>query len=917
MNEPLAKAYNPEAIEKKWRQRWEDPDGDHDPEKNLFKAGRNEKKDAPRFCMVIPPPNITGQLHVGHALNHTLQDIIARYRRMLGDDVLWLPGTDHAGIATQNVVERQLKEEKQNRYQLGRERFVKQIWAWRSQYGERICEQMKLLGDSVDWTRLRFTLDDGLSKAVRKVFVQLFHEKLIYQGNRLINWCPRCRTALSDDEVEHLPTQGHFWHIAYPVSDGSEIIIATTRPETLLGDTAVAVHPTDSRYLHLRGKTVTLPLLKRSLPIIIDDYVKPDEGTGALKVTPGHDFADFEIGVRHQLELISMLDEDGRVNAAGGSYAGLDRFDARKKIVADLEAAGQLRKVEDREIAVGHCYRCQTIVEPRRSKQWFVRMKPLAEPAIAAVRTGRMRFVPQQWENTYFAWMESIRDWCISRQIWWGHRIPVWGCADCQHLTVSESDPLACEQCQSKAIEQDPDVLDTWFSSALWPFSTLGWPAETEDLTRFYPTNLLVTSHDIIFFWVARMMMMGLHFMPDVPFRQCYIHALVRDEHGKKYSKSLGNALDPIEVMNDYGTDAFRFTLAALAQQGRSVNLAPARIAGYRNFVNKLWNATRFVQQFDFRDVWKIASRSEQAKKALLEGADEIVWSTDLTAESDIADQWITSKLLSTISAVRSALDEYRFNDAASALYQFTWHDFCDWYVELAKPRLSSSNDPEARITLFVTLRAVLRLTHPFIPFVTEELWASLPANFPEQQDKLLAEEPFPDPTFRGIPIDAARFYPAVKKMELIIGIVSTIRTLRSENNISPKVKVVAILCNVSDVDRQSIEQQEPMINSLARLEGLNLESQSAPATLSAHGVFHQIDIYVPLSGLIDIAQEQRRLQKEIDKIDQSLAANRQKLANPSFLQSAPQEVVERTKRQQDELAETRERLLRTVERLR
>ncbi|HTY20480.1 MAG TPA: valine--tRNA ligase, partial [Geobacteraceae bacterium] len=654
----LAKGYEPKDVEARWYREWES--------RGYFHA--EAKSTKPPYSIVIPPPNITGVLHMGHALNNTLPDILCRWKRMCGCNVLWMPGTDHAGIATQNVVERQLAAEGKDRFALGRDGFIKRVWEWKKESGGQIIGQLKRLGASCDWERERFTMDEGLSRAVRTVFVRLYEEGLIHRDNRLINWCPRCHTALSDIEVEHEEQKGHLWHLRYPVvGSDRHLVVATTRPETMLGDTAVAVNPADERYRDLVGGLVILPLVNRKIPIIADDYVDMEFGTGVVKITPAHDFNDFEVGKRHKLNIINIFNQSGVINAEGMQYQGLDRFAARKRVVEDLTAQGLLEKVDDHALAVGGCYRCKTVVEPYLSLQWYVKVKTLAEPALAAVQgeNPRTRIYPDQWRRNYIDWMENIQDWCISRQIWWGHRIPAWYCDYCGEITVSLTDPEACSSCGGRAITQDPDVLDTWFSSALWPFSTMGWPDMTDELATFYPTSCMITGFDILFFWVARMMMMGLKFMGDVPFSEVYIHALVRDAQGQKMSKSRGNVIDPLTVIDTYGTDAFRFTLAAFAAQGRDIKLAEERIAGYRNFANKIWNAARFTLMN-------------------LEGFDpEGISFAEL--ELSQGDQWILHRLNVTTAETSKALEEYRYNEAAMGLYQFTWSEFCDWYVELSK----------------------------------------------------------------------------------------------------------------------------------------------------------------------------------------------------------------------------------------
>jgi valyl-tRNA synthetase len=754
----LSKAYEPSAAEDKWYAFWM--------EGGFFRADTHSTK-AP-FSIVIPPPNITGSLHMGHALNNTLQDIVIRFKRMQGFNTLWMPGTDHAGIATQNVVERKLAEEGFDRHSLGREKFIERVWQWRERYGGVITNQLKKLGASCDWSRERFTMDEGLSEAVREVFVRLYQEGLIYKGNYIINWCPRCRTALSDLEVEHEEESAKLYHLSYPFKgEEGSITVVTTRPETMLGDTAVAVNPEDDRYRGLIGKMVILPVLHREIPIIGDEYVDVKFGSGALKVTPAHDLNDFEIGLAHDLEMVKVIDEEGKMSAEAGPYRGLDRFACRERIVKDFESDGTLLHVEDYRHNVGHCYRCKTIIEPTLSTQWFVRAKPLAEAAIQAVEDGRTKIIPKVWEKTYFEWMNGIRDWCISRQIWWGHRIPAWYCDTCGETIVSKEEPGSCSQCGGAKFRQETDVLDTWFSSALWPFSTLGWPKEAEELQVFYPTSVLITGFDILFFWVARMMMMGLQFMGDVPFRDVYIHALVRDIQGRKMSKSRGNVIDPLVVMEEYGTDAFRFTLAAFAAQGRDICLSEERIEGYRHFANKIWNASRFslTNLADFQGI-----------------AHEIV-----LRQTNLPNRWILSRFNETVREVAEALEEYRFNDGAQAIYHFIWHEFCDWFLEMIKPVLYGKDDSQERtITQYVLLRVLdgaLRLLHPFMPFITEEIWQSLPhegqsimiADFPQYEEGLRDEQ-------------------ALRDMDLVMRTVGGIRNIRGEMDIPPNRQVDVLL---------------------------------------------------------------------------------------------------------------------------
>ena len=859
MTTQLPKAYDPTRVEQKWFAVWE--------QRGDFHA--DEASPKPHFSIVIPPPNVTGVLHMGHALNNTLQDILCRWKRMRGFEVLWMPGTDHAGIATQNVVEKQLAGEQKDRHELGREAFVERVWQWREESGGQIINQLKRLGASCDWERERFTMDAGLSSAVKEVFVRLYREGLIYRANRLINWCPRCHTALSDLEVEHQEQQGRLWHLRYPVK-GSEryLVVATTRPETMLGDTAVAVHPEDPRYGELIGGRVMLPLMNREIPIIADSYVDMEFGSGAVKMTPAHDPNDFEIGKRHDLEFVNVLDESGCINANGGPYAGLDRYAARERVIADLENQGLLEKTEDHLNAIGACYRCRTAIEPYLSKQWYVAVKPLAEEAIKAVESGATRIVPGQWEKTYFEWMHNIQDWCISRQIWWGHRIPAWFCLTCGEISVAEEEPQACQHCGSTDLQQETDVLDTWFSSALWPFSTMGWPRETATLDKFYPTSCLVTGFDILFFWVARMMMMGLKFMGQVPFREVYIHALVRDAQGQKMSKSKGNVIDPLTVVDRYGADAFRLTLCAFAAMGRDIKLSEERIGGYRNFVNKLWNASRFALM-NLEDFTPAAA-----------GLEEI----PLTA----ADQWILERFARTAGEVNQAFTDYKFNEAAGLLYTFTWHEFCDWYVELSKDPLYGE-DPQARraaqAVLFHVLEGLLRLLHPILPFVTEEIWQALPG---QRQVASIMQAAYPEPG--AVTLDPA----VVAEMELVMEVIRAIRNIRGELDLPPGRRVAVALDCRSSEDVRAIRAGEAYIRSLARVDDLHAGVGIERPRQSATQVAGPVEVLMPLAGLIDIAEEESRLRKEIDKARKDVDFFEKKLSNEKFLANAPPHVLEK-----------------------
>jgi valyl-tRNA synthetase len=864
----MDKVYNPHNIEGKWYQSWI--------EKGFFTAD-NESAKKP-FSMVIPPPNVTGSLHMGHALNNTLQDIVTRYKKMSGFNALWVPGTDHAGIATQNVVERELAKEGLDRETLGREKFIERVWEWKEQSGGIIIEQLKRLGCSCDWSRQRFTMDEGLSRAVREVFVRLYNEGLIYRDNYIINWCPRCKTALSDLEAEHEETKGHLWHIKYPLADGSGFLtVATTRPETMLGDTAVAVNPADERYSNYIGLHVILPIVGKKIPVIGDSYVDTSFGTGVLKVTPAHDVNDFEIGKRRNLEVVKVIDDDGRMNENAVHYKGMDRFECREKIVEELDSKGLLEYIEPYALGVGKCYRCKTVVEPSLSLQWFLKMKPLAEPAIEAVRDHRVRIIPEMWEKVYFEWMENIRDWCISRQIWWGHRLPVWYCDRCNKTYVSVEDLTKCETCKGD-LRRETDVLDTWFSSGLWPFSTLGWPAETKDLKAFYPTALLITGFDILFFWVARMIMMGMKFMGDVPFREVYIHALVRDAEGKKMSKSKGNVIDPLLMIDQYGTDAFRFSLAMLAAQGRDILLSEERIEGVRNFVNKIWNASKLSLSF-IGDSFNELSHEKS---------------------SFLPDQWIRSRTQKMVRDISESIQTYRFNEAASTTYNFIWREFCDWYLELIKPNLYgkvTTFDPEAtRSTLFRTLSDILKALHPLMPFVTEEIFQRLPgidgisimnSTFPQFNDGEVDED-------------------AENSMDLLMGVVDVVRNIRGETGIAPNVKVEVVIRTNSY--RSLLKEYEYYIKQLAKIERLTFVDGPTPDH-SAIGVYREIEIFVPLKDLIDISKELSRINKELTKIDEDCVKLLQKLNNPSFREKAPQEVIEKNQTNYGELQEKRKKL--------
>jgi valyl-tRNA synthetase len=864
--------YDPKLTENKWTKFWE--------EKKYARGDENLEADS--FSIVIPPPNVTGSLHIGHAFNNTLQDILTRWKRMSGYNTLWQPGMDHAGIATQNVIERQLKAEGSDRETLGREKFIERIWKWKEESGGNISHQLVRLGGSMDWERERFTMDEGLSKAVKEVFVTLYEEGLIYKGDYIINWCPRCQTALSDLEVEHEEKPGHLYHLKYYFSGEDDFLtIATTRPETLLGDSAVAINPTDQRYSDCKGKTVQLPILERTLPIIEDSYVDIEFGTGALKVTPAHDPNDFEIGQRHNLPSINVMNPDGTMNEEAGVYKGLDRFECRKKLVGDLTEKKILVKIEDITHSVGHCYRCQTLVEPFLSKQWFVKAKPLAQPAIEAVKSGDIKIVPKFWENTYFEWMENIRDWCISRQIWWGHQIPAWTCDGCEKTIVAKETPNQCDACGGSNLTQDPDVLDTWFSSALWPFSTLGWPDKTKSLELYYPTSVLVTGFDILFFWVARMIMMGLKFQGDVPFKHVYIHALIRDSEGQKMSKTKGNVIDPLVMMDKFGTDALRFTLAAFAAQGRDVKLAEDRIEGYRNFCNKLWNASRF------------ALMNLEDYKGNCNLADNL--------EFDLTDRWILSRLNETCREVEQAFTDFKFNEASGAIYRFIWREFCDWYIELSKPRLFSKDEDRivAQNVLAHVLESCLKLLHPIMPFITEEIWQKLPV---EGEAVMIA----PFPKYQSSREDGN----AETTMDLIMDVVTAVRNIRGEMNINPGRKLDLLIEAKEAKIREIIENNVHYIKDIAKAKSVSISTCQVKPEIAASVVLSQIDLIVPLKGVVDFEEEEKRIEKELKKIEKDLIVLNEKLSNPNFVKKAPQEVIEKDRGRQTELSEKQSKLL-------
>jgi valyl-tRNA synthetase len=855
----VKKTYDPKEVEQKWYQYWE--------ENGFFHAEVDENRQP--FSVVIPPPNVTGQLHMGHALDNTYQDILVRWRRMQGYNTVWVPGTDHAGIATQARVEDHIREtEGKTRHDLGREEFLKRTWAWKEEYGRTILNQLKRLGSSLDWERERFTMDEGCSRAVREVFVRLFEKGWIYQGNYSVNWCPVCSTTLSDIEVEHEDEAGKLYHIRYPLADGSGYVeVATTRPETMLGDTAVAVNPADERYQTIVGKTAIVPLVDREVPVIADDYVDMEFGTGVVKITPAHDPNDFEIGLRHNLPQVQVIGRDAAMTQEAGRYAGLDRYEARRRVVADLQELGLLVKIEDHQHAVGQCYRCHTVVEPLVSRQWFVKMDELAKPAIAAVENGEIRFIPERFSKHYLHWMRNLRDWCISRQLWWGHRIPVWYCDQCGEVFASVDEPKACRKCGSENIRQDPDVLDTWFSSALWPFSTLGWPDETKDLKHFYPTSVLVTGFDIIFFWVARMIVMGYEFMGERPFKEVFIHGLVRDALGRKMSKSLGNGVDPLDAIDEYGADALRFNLVIGVAPGNDMRYIPEKVEAYRNFANKIWNAARFalmnLEDFDSRK--------------------QNLGSLDLT----IPDYWILSRYEFTAKEVTRFLERYDVGEAARVLYDFIWSELCDWYIELIKPRLYGKDGAETRYAaqyvLWYVLKGTLELLHPFMPFITEEIWQNLPH---DGQTIMLA--PWPQPAGLSSPSHE-------RIMTTAMAVITQIRTMRSEKNVQPGRRITAI-CQADTEGLERLAAMQGDIMNLAGLEKLILEEPGRTPEKCLSAVVEGINIFLPLAELVDLAEEAARIQKELEQARRELQRAEKNLQNEGFIGKAPQDVVEREK---------------------
>ncbi len=872
----LPTVYDPGQVERKWYQYWKN-NGYFTPEPD-----NNEKM----FSVVMPPPNVTGALHLGHALDNTIQDILTRWHRMQGYNTLWLPGTDHAGIATQARVEESLAQQGISKHDLGREQFLEKVWEWKHLYGNTITDQLSLLGSSCDWSRERFTMDEGCSKAVREVFVNLYEKGLIYRGNYLVNWCPKCHTAISDIEVEHEDHDGHLWHIKYPVLDSEEyLVVATTRPETMLGDTGVAVHPEDERYSHLIGKTVLLPLMNRVIPIFVDSYVDPEFGTGAVKVTPAHDPNDFEMGLRHDLEQVVVMDSNGYMNENAGPYQGISREEARSRIVQDLEQQGLLLKVSDHSHAVGQCQRCATIIEPMISMQWFVKMKPLAEPAIQKVLDGETRFVPERFTRIYINWMENIRDWCISRQLWWGHRIPVWYCQDCGEVICSRIDPDKCSACESSNLVQDEDVLDTWFSSALWPFSTLGWPDDTKDMEFYYPTSVLVTGRDIIFFWVARMIFSGIEQTGRVPFYDVNIHGLILDGQGRKMSKSLGNGIDPIEVIDKYGADTLRFSMITGVTPGNDVRFNWEKVENTRNFANKIWNASRFammnLQGYQKTDI-----------------ADE---------ELQLVDRWILTRLNLMVQEVSDHLKKYDLGEAARELYEFIRDEFCDWYIELAKPRLFNPRDERQKMVvqnlLNDVLQTILRTLHPFMPFITEEIYQNLPGH-----SQSIMMDSWPG-------VDEKRIWPeAVEQMKQIMNSIRSIRNIRAEFNIAPGAPIDVLILMPDPGLRQVFISNEAYLDQMANVGKLEVVEQlESKLEQAVSAVSSLMEIYVPLEGVIDFEKEIARLNKELKNVQSDLERSEGKLRNEAFLSRAPEEVIAKEKFKVEEAKTKKEGILQRL----
>ena len=878
----LQDKYNPKKFEERLYKWWVD--------EGFFTPERVEGKKP--FTIVIPPPNITGQLHMGHALDNTIQDILIRWNRMKGIPTLWLPGTDHASIATEAKIVEKLAEEGTSKKELGREAFLERAWQWKEEFGGRIVEQLKKLGSSCDWSRERFTMDEGCNRAVTEFFVSLYEKDLIYRGDRIINWCPTCRTSISDAEVEHMDVDGKFWHIKYPLKDSDRyVVVATTRPETMLGDTCVAVHPKDERYRELVGRTVILPLMEREIPIVADEYVDMSKGTGAVKVTPGHDPNDFEIGERHNAAKIRIMNDDGTMNDNAGKFAGMDRYEARRAVVRELEGLGLVTKIEDIRHGVGHCYRCDSAIEPMISTQWFVRMKPLAQPAIQAVRDGSIRFVPRRFEKIYFHWMENIKDWCISRQLWWGHRIPAYYCSECGGMTVSREQPPECTKCGGTKIKQDPDTLDTWFSSGLWPFSTLGWPDKTADLEYFYPTSVLVTGYDIIFFWVARMIVSGLDQMKEKPFSDVLIHGLVRDAEGRKMSKSLGNGIDPLEIIEEYSADALRFTLATGNAPGNDMRFHMERVEASGNFANKLWNASRFV----------IMNLGEHVP-AYLDGEFD-------DSKLELSDKWLLSRLDTLTAEVDESMEKYELGIAAQKLYDFIWGEYCDWYIELVKHRLyekDSRNSDMAVKILNYGLDRLLRMLHPFMPFVTEEIWQHLPHR---GETITLAEWPKANGKFRD--------KEAEQKMQTVMKAIRSVRNIRAQMDVAHSRRTKVIVVSEREEIRGLFDSNRAYLEKLASASAVVVrENREGIPEDAVSAVIEGVQIYIPAEDLLDIEKETERLEKEKERLEKELDRVNRKLSNKGFVSKAPAEVVEAERQKKDKYRDMMDKVLERLESL-
>ncbi len=899
MSESLSTKYNPKEIEDKWYEFWSENGHFHsEPD--------NNKKP---YSIVIPPPNITGVLHMGHALNNTLQDILIRWRRMQGYNTLWMPGTDHAGIATQNVVERDLAKNGTNKEAIGRDEFIKKVWDWKAEYGSTIIKQLKKLGSACDWERERFTMDDGLSSAVRDTFARLYKKGLIYKGYYVINWCPRCKTALADDEVEHEEHEGHLWHVKYAFRDEPHLFltVATTRPETMVGDVAVAVNPNDERYKDMIGETLILPIVNREIKVYADEFVDKDFGTGVVKITPAHDNNDFEMSLRHNLEPLIVMNDDGTMNEHAGDYAGTDRYECREAIIEELKLKDLIGKVEPHTHSVGHCYRCYTVIEPYLSNQWFIKMKPLAKAAIDASNDNKVAFFPERWTKIYLSWLENVRDWCISRQIWWGHRIPAWYCEDCNEINVEKEQPTACAKCQSSNLRQETDVLDTWFSSALWPFSTMGWPDKTKELDYYYPTTTLVTDRGIIYFWVARMVMMGLEIMEKEPFSNVYIHGTILDEIGRKMSKSLGNGIDPLKMIDQYGADAVRVSLILLTTEGQDIKLSEGKFEMGRNFANKLWNAARFA-------LMNVKPGKEAASDCKIEKSDY-----------GFEDLWIISRLNSAIKNTTDALENFRFNEALKTIYEFFWHDFCDWYLEIIKPRFNDAdtNGPEktsvitAQNVLLHVLDSAFRLLHPFAPFLTEEIWQKMKELKSEIDDCGLMNSM----DFETI---MAASWPELKnefsseevesEMAFLQDIIRAVRNIRNKTNIPEKQSLKLLISTPEENEAKTLVKQTSFLKQIANLESITIDKDVAKPADTASEVVGQTQLFVPLEGLIDLDVEKERQQKKLQEFEKYLGIVQNKLNNKNFVEKAPDNVVAKERERESELLEQIAKLKGTID---